>query len=234
MPQFKKLIMSVVLGTSLVLVAGCGDDEPSAQVTAENQDQAAAVAAAASQGGEAIWATCATCHGAQGEGNAAMKAPSLVNQDSWYLKRQLQHFRSGLRGAADGDALGAQMAAIAVGLPDDSAIDAVLETIDDLADVVPTATVDGVVENGRDHYDMICGACHGPGGEGNELLSAPRLAGTDDWYLVNQYRNFAAGYRGTHADDKYGKQMKMMSAVLPDDDTINNVFAYIQSQADER
>jgi cytochrome c553 len=234
MPHINKLMMSVVLGASLVLLAGCGDDKSSAQVTAGNQGQAAAVAAAASRGGEAIWATCATCHGAQGEGNAAMKAPSLVNQDSWYLKRQLQHFRSGLRGIADGDALGAQMAAIAVGLPDHKAIDAVVEHIDDLPDALPAATVDGDAVNGRDHYDMICGACHGPGGEGNEVLSAPRLAGTDDWYLVNQYQNFAAGYRGTHADDKYGKQMKMMSGVLPDDDTINNVFAYIQSQAAER
>ena len=234
MPHINKLRMSVVLGTSLVLLAGCGDDKSSAQVTAGNQGQAAAIAAAASQGGEAIWATCATCHGAQGEGNAAMKAPSLVNQNSWYLKRQLQHFRSGLRGTADGDALGAQMAAIAMGLPDDQAIDAVVEHIDDLPDALPATTVDGDVVNGRDHYDMICGACHGPGGEGNEVLSAPRLAGTDDWYLVNQYQNFAAGYRGTHADDKYGKQMKMMSGVLPDDDTINNVFAYIQSQAAER
>jgi len=223
--------MSLLLSASLLLLAGCGDDKPSARVMAENQGQAAAVAAAASQGGEAIWATCASCHGAQGEGNAAMKAPSLVNQDTWYLKRQLQHFRSGLRGAADGDALGAQMAVIAGGLSDDKAIDAVIEYIDDLPDVVPEATVDGDAANGRDHYDMICGACHGPGGEGNAVLSAPRLAGTDDWYLVNQYQNFAAGYRGSHAEDKYGKQMKMMSGVLPDDDTINNVIAYIQSQA---
>ena len=71
MPHSRKSTLSLVTATCLVLLAGCSDDKPSAQVAAGNQDQAAAVAAAVSQGGEAIWATCASCHGAQGEGQLA-------------------------------------------------------------------------------------------------------------------------------------------------------------------
>jgi cytochrome c oxidase subunit 2 len=226
--------MLSILALPMLFIAACGQDETAVSGPAgESLDQAAAIAAAASQGGEAIWASCASCHGAAGEGNRALNAPSLVNQDSWYLKRQLQHFRTGLRGTQSGDVLGAQMAAIASGLPDDEAIDAVVAYIAELPDTVPATSVDGDVALGRDHYDMICGACHGPGGEGNDLLAAPRLAGIDDWYLVEQYRNFAKGWRGYHADDKYGKQMRMMSGVLPDDQVIASVFAYIQAQAAE-
>ena len=163
----------------------------------------------------------------------SLKAPSLVNQDSWYLKRQLLNFKAGVRGTADGDVHGAQMMAVAQGLPDEHAIDAVVEYIDRLADIPPPTTVEGEPAKGRDHYDMVCGACHGPGGQGNVLLQAPRLAGIDDWYLVEQYGNFGKGYRGTHSDDKYGKQMQMMSGALPDDAVTANVIAYIQSRAVE-
>jgi cytochrome c oxidase subunit 2 len=90
----------------MVLVADCGDDESSVGLSEENQALPAAVAAAASLGAAAMWATCATCHGVKGEGSQGMSAPSLVNQNVWYLKRQLQHFRSGLRGAVTGDTQG--------------------------------------------------------------------------------------------------------------------------------
>ncbi len=221
----------VALAGALLSLAACGGDGAGDSQVGANSQQAAEVAAAAAQGGAAIWASCASCHGDQGQGTQSLQAPSLVNQDSWYLKRQLLNFKTGIRGAADGDADGAQMMAVAQGLPDEAAIDAVVEHIDTLPDVPPQTTVEGVPAKGRDHYDMVCGACHGPGGQGNVLLNAPRLAGIDDWYLVKQYGNFGKGYRGTHSDDKYGKQMQMMSGVLPDDTVIDNVIAYIQSRA---
>ncbi len=217
----------------LLPLAGCGGGESSADGAGISAQKAAEVSAAAARGGEAVWASCASCHGDQGQGMQSMKAPSLVNQNGWYLKRQLLNFKAGIRGSAKGDVQGAQMMAVAQGLPDEAAIDAVVAYIDSLPDVPPATTVEAEPAKGRDHYDMVCGACHGPGGEGNVLLNAPRLAGVDDWYLVEQYRKFAKGYRGSHSDDKYGKQMQMMSAALPDDTVIDNVMAYIQSRAIE-
>jgi cytochrome c oxidase subunit 2 len=226
--------LRVLLAGALLSLAACGGgDEPVAAKDGADSQRAAEVAAAAAQGGAAIWASCASCHGDQGQGMQSLKAPSLVNQDGWYLKRQLLNFKAGIRGGADGDTQGAQMMAVAQGLPDEAAIDAVVEHIDTLPDVAPQTTVEGEPARGRDHYDMVCGACHGPGGKGNVLLNAPRLAGVDDWYLVAQYGNFGKGYRGTHSDDKYGKQMQMMAGVLPDDTVVDNVIAYIQSRAVE-
>ena len=41
----------------------------------------------------ALYAACAACHGAQGEGNPALNAPKLTGQGAWYLQRQLRHFK---------------------------------------------------------------------------------------------------------------------------------------------
>src|SRR5687768_14039501 len=61
------------------------------------------------QAGQALYATCSTCHGAQGEGNRDLNAPKLSGQAGWYLVRQLQDFRRGLRGVHDNDTFGKQM-----------------------------------------------------------------------------------------------------------------------------
>ena len=55
---------------------------------------------------------CASCHGFRGEGNVLVNAPALGGQESWYLKRQIMNFRSGVRGADDSDAHSRSMALI--------------------------------------------------------------------------------------------------------------------------
>lgn len=72
--------------------------------------------------GKSAYATCMACHGPDGKGNQALNAPPLAQQDDWYLQRQIQKFRAGIRGAADGDTTGAQMAPMAATLADEQAI----------------------------------------------------------------------------------------------------------------
>lgn len=72
--------------------------------------------------GQALYAPCAACHGAQGEGNQALSGPPLAGQSDWYLVTQLNSFRSGARGAAPGDSHGATMAAAVGLLTDDAAV----------------------------------------------------------------------------------------------------------------
>lgn len=72
--------------------------------------------------GQTLYATCVACHGVDGKGNEALKAPPLAGQADWYLVEQLRKFRSGQRGTATGDAIGAQMRAMMNVLPDDAAI----------------------------------------------------------------------------------------------------------------
>lgn len=72
--------------------------------------------------GQALYGTCAACHGVQAEGNAALNAPTLVIQQDWYIVRQLENFKSGARGAHADDAFGAQMRPMAMMLADAAAM----------------------------------------------------------------------------------------------------------------
>lgn len=78
----------------------------------------------------------------------------------------------------------------------------------------------------------VCAACHGPQGEGNLALHAPKLSGQGDWYLKRQLKQFKQGARGTHDKDVFGKVMAPMAATLADDVAIDNVAAYIKSLPD--
>lgn len=77
-----------------------------------------------------------------------------------------------------------------------------------------------------------CAACHGPQGEGNLALNAPKLSGLDDWYMQRQLKYFKQGARGTHDKDVFGKMMAPMAATLVDDVAIENVVAYIKALPD--
>jgi cytochrome c oxidase subunit II len=67
--------------------------------------------------GKTLYATCGACHGANGEGMEALNAPKLAGQEEWYLIRQLENFKAGIRGANPKDTYGMQMAPMAQTLP---------------------------------------------------------------------------------------------------------------------
>jgi cytochrome c553 len=71
--------------------------------------------------GEAAWAVCAACHGADGSGNELVHAPPLANQADWYLVAQLEKFRRGWRGSNPADIWGQTMRANTLSM-DDAAI----------------------------------------------------------------------------------------------------------------
>jgi len=181
--------------------------------------------------GKALYSRCQTCHGPQGAGNIAMSTPSLTWQDATYLKRQLHNFKTGIRGSDPKDSGGNQMRAMAATLADDAAIDNVVAYIDSLPVVKAKATLNGDAARGRDYYSMVCGGCHGPKAEGNAALHAPPLAGTDDWYLQHQFEQFRSGARGSHADDKYGAQMRAMTRALPNEQAVRDTLTYILTLA---
>jgi cytochrome c oxidase subunit 2 len=82
--------------------------------------------------GKTLYATCAACHGAKGEGNAELQAPALAARSDWYLVTQLRNYKNGLRGADARDTFGAQMRAIVDALPDDKAVTDVVAYINTL------------------------------------------------------------------------------------------------------
>lgn len=178
--------------------------------------------------GRSLYAMCAACHGAQGEGNPTLNAPKLSGQADWYLKRQLQYFNQGIRGAHEKDVYGRQMAPMAATLADDAAVENVVAYIATLPDN-PAATTVGENPGSGQRIYQTCAVCHGPEGQGIQAMNAPRLAGMSDWYLVTQLKNFKQGIRGAHPKDMYGTQMMSMSAILTSDQAVKELVAYINT-----
>ena len=178
--------------------------------------------------GRAQYAVCAACHGQQGEGLAALNAPKIAGQEDWYIRKQLQNYKEGVRGAHDDDVYGKQMAPMAATLATEAAVENVIAYIQTLPDNPAEITVTGDVASGQRTY-TYCAYCHGGNAEGLQTMNAPRMAGMTDWYLQRQLVNFRDGVRGQHPRDYYGKQMSFMGRTLKDDKMIDDVIAYINT-----
>jgi cytochrome c oxidase subunit 2 len=190
--------------------------------------QTRAAAAADVAAGQATYAVCSTCHGPQGQGNPQLNAPKLSGQAGWYLTRQLQDFKLGIRGGSEKDTYGKQMVAFAATLADDTAIKNVVAYINSLPDGRPQGTVSGNPSKGKEHY-QTCAYCHGSGGQGVWSTNAPRLSHMSDWYMKRQLQNFQQGVRGRHPEDFSGAQMAAMAKSLTDEQAINDVLQHIDS-----
>lgn len=82
--------------------------------------------------GKELYASCAACHGPQGEGKVALKAPALANGSDWYQVAQLENFMQSRRGTHLEDTGGLQMRAAAAALPDAQAAHDVVAYINTL------------------------------------------------------------------------------------------------------
>jgi cytochrome c553 len=66
--------------------------------------------------GQALYGTCMACHGFDGAGNEALKAPAIAGHPDWYVYAQLHKFKIGARGAHPQDVSGALMRPMAMTL----------------------------------------------------------------------------------------------------------------------
>ena len=121
---------------------------------------------------------CTTCHGTDGKGNEAVEAPRLAGMEGWYLRRQLENFRVGIRGVHLMDRAGIAMRPMA-NLTDESMTD-IVEWVGGWEDTPAEATIEGDVDAGQALYGT-CATCHGIDAKGNVSLGAPALAGQNDW-----------------------------------------------------
>jgi len=112
---------------------------------------------------------CAMCHGSDARG--AKGFPNLTDKD-WLYGGE---FETVMQTLANGRA---GMMPVMVGALDDKAISELVVYVQSMsgqkADPVMAA-------NGKKTFDMLCIACHGPDGSGNQALGAPRL--NDDIWL---------------------------------------------------
>ena len=84
------------------------------------------------EAGRKHYNTCAYCHGKDGEGIEAVNAPGLAGATDWYLTRQLENFKSGVRGSHPQDYYGYQMGLLGITLRDEQAIKDVVAYINTL------------------------------------------------------------------------------------------------------
>ena len=178
--------------------------------------------------GEAKYKVCVACHGADGAGRKVTNAPRIAGQQSWYLTRQLNNFKNGIRGSHVKDITGLQMRPMAMSLISDQDVEDVVVYIGTLKGRVVQSGIAGDAQAGKSSY-AVCVTCHGANGEGKEALNAPKIAGLPDWYVIRQLNNFKNGIRGVHAKDIYGQQMRPMAMTLANDEAVRNVTAYLAS-----
>lgn len=171
---------------------------------------------------------CSPCHGASGEGYAGEHSPKISGQEDWYLMRQLQSFANDLRGAHDSERWAKQMNFHVKDFTQ-AQLDSFVSYIMTLEDIPAEASIKADASRGGELYVQTCLSCHAEDGMGNAELNSPRLAGMTDWYMVTQMQKYRAGLRGSHPDDTYGQQMAPFAKLLPDEQAVLDIVAYINT-----
>ncbi|MEJ2508626.1 MAG: c-type cytochrome [Gammaproteobacteria bacterium] len=171
--------------------------------------------------GKAKSATCAACHGADGN-SVNPQWPKLAGQHASYIEKELHDFKSGAR-------TNPTMSPMAKPLSDDD--------INNLAAYFSQQTMSigkadkKLVAKGEKIYRggnsatgvAACMACHGPDGAGNPAAKFPRLGGQHAPYVVAQLEAFKSGARSNDA----GKMMRNIASKMTDDE-IKAVASYIE------
>ena len=165
---------------------------------------------------EALYYACQSCHEKDGSGNEAIGAPAIAGMNAEYVATQMKKFRDGLRGASIDDLPGRQMNLIASLITDDAEILALAEFVASMPKAEQQATMQAMTGNGAELFKQ-CAICHGDNGAGKPDLSAPAIAGMDDWYVRSQLMRFRNGSRGGHSGDQSGAQMQAAVSTLSDE-----------------
>ncbi len=184
--------------------------------------------------GEALFDTCAPCHGDDGAGDQELAAPAIAGSSDWYLTYQIEKFQEGVRGYHYTDAEGLRMRPMSRALfADRGDIESVVEYVFSLPipDPVPTAE-GGDVEAGEAEYAALCANCHGIDGRGIDgavpELNAPSLLHLNDWYIASSLRKYRDGVRGGSPGDAAGAVMRS-PVVGMSDERIDDVTAYVMT-----
>lgn len=165
-------------------------------------------------------ATCAACHGMDGN-SVNPEWPKLAGQHESYIIKQLMNFKNDER-------VNATMAPMAKPLSDADMADlaayfASQATKPGEADKSKVTLGEQVYKGGNNASGVAaCAACHGPTGAGNPAANFPALNGQQTTYVKNQLNAFRKGERANDA----GKMMRNVAAKMTDAE-IEAVAEYI-------
>lgn len=180
-----------------------------------------ALAAGSKEAGQAKSATCAACHGADGN-SLNPEWPSLAGQHETYIVRQLQAFHGGQRQ----NVLMSPMAAIlsAEDMADLAAYFSSQTLRGGEADPAKLALGERVFRSGNLRAQTAaCAGCHGPTGLGNAPAAWPSIQGQHATYVAAQLRAYKSGARNTDPN----QMMRNVAASLSEEE-IDAVASYVQ------
>ncbi len=171
------------------------------------------------EAGKAKSATCAACHGPDGNSPADMY-PKIAGQHKGYIVKQLKEFKLGLTSGGKEGRNNAIMAGMVATLSEQDMHD--LAAYYSSQKMTPGTTPENVVEKAGHLYrggDMnrgiaACIACHGPRGVGHSLAGFPKISYQHAAYIKAQLEAFRSGAR---ANDMNG-MMRDVAKKLTDED----------------
>lgn len=176
--------------------------------------------------GDGSGAPCATCHGANGEGNGAAAFPVIAGLDEGYLFRTMQAYHEGTRSnpvmmmnidnfkEQDLRDLAAYFASLKAPEPATATADPeILERGEKLA-----------LAGDWDQYIPPCSSCHGPSNQGVDE-NFPAIAGQHASYIKQQLQAWQQGQRKSDPVQLMESIAKRLSP-----EQIDAVAAYLASQ----
>lgn len=180
-----------------------------------------ATAAGDAAAGKTKSATCAACHGM--DGNSVNPIwPKLAGQHATYIAKQLADFKAGAR--KDPTMMGMSAPLSEQDMADLGAYFATQTTaIGSAADEEKAARGKTLYQAGDQNKGIsACMACHGPSGAGNPGAMFPSLQGQHPAYVIKALQDFRSGVRATDPQ----KMMQDIAAKMSDAD-IEAVAEYI-------
>ena len=205
------LWLSLVLGGSL------------AALSAGAQEGSAAAAQGSAEAGRAKSATCAACHGVDGN-SVTPDWPMLAGQHASYIVRQLRAFKNGER-------TDVTMKPFADMLSEQDMLDVAAYFAEQTP--APKGADPALAGLGQQIYRggipargvAACIACHGPTGSGNPLAAYPRISNQHAAYTTKQLNSYASGDRRSDVD--LNQMMRNVAGLLFEDE-IRALASYVQ------
>ncbi|NNG12903.1 MAG: cytochrome c4 [Halobacteria archaeon] len=181
-----------------------------------------AQAAGDAQAGKVKSASCAACHGVDGN-SVNPEWPKLAGQHEGYIVKQLYYF-------ADGERDNSTMKGMVANLSEQDRADLAAYYASQTPNI--GAADPELVEFGERIYRSgnpdsgvaPCMGCHGPNGAGNPAANYPALHGQHAKYVENQLHGFASGNR---VNENATKMMQILASRMTNRE-IQAVASYIQ------
>ncbi|AOT06649.1 c-type cytochrome [Pseudoalteromonas luteoviolacea] len=171
------------------------------------------------EAGKAKAATCAACHGPNGNAPITMY-PKIAGQHADYIYKQLKEFKLGMTSGGEKGRMDPVMSGMAMPLSDKDMKD--LSAYFANMPMSAGTTPESAVAQGQKLYRAgdaergipSCMACHGPRGNGTSLAKFPKISFQHPEYIKAQLEKFRDGSRHNDANG----MMRDISAKLTDED----------------